>query len=276
MKFFISKNSCTESTVWRSIFIFQIEASTGKTDSFESLLLRSIRTALALRKRGIGKGDIVTGCSDNHLNACVPIIASFFIGAIPCSLDPTLSTFEINQLISQVKPKILFTVPGCLKVIEEALKNSNLDTEIVVFDDTTQHTPFETFLEPQDGEQEFQPNIVEDPKETCVIYFSSGTSGFPKGICINHFYYFLNSPILPPAKNNHLDEDRQTYERNKRKNGSSFLNYGTMYWGSSGQGLFISALTGVSRLLCTSFSPKDIWYCISKYNVSSPSAYFVK
>lgn len=249
-------------------YFFQIEASTETKDTFNSLLLRSIRTALALKKRGIGKGDIVTGCSDNHLNACVPMLASFFIGAIPCSLDPTLSVFEINKLIEQVKPKILFTIPECLEVVEDALKNAGLDSEIVVFGNSTSHTTFDSLMVPQEGENDFTPIIVDNPKETCVIYFSSGTSGFPKGVCINHYYYYCNSPILPPLKNNNLDRDRQIYEMSKRKNGSSFLNYGSMYWGSSGQGLFLSTLTGISRLLCSVFSPEQFWRCIQKYNVS--------
>lgn len=208
------------------------------------------------------------GCSDNHLNACVPVIASFFIGAIPCSLDPTLSVFEVDKLIEQVKPKVLFTIPGCLDVTKEALSKANLKTEIVVFGKSNDHTEFESFLQPQDGEDDFKPNIVEDFKETCIIYFSSGTSGFPKGICINHHYFYCNSPIMPPAKNHHIDEDRKSYEMSKRKNGASFLNYGTMYWGSSGQGLFMSSITGISRLLCTSFSPREFWYNVEKFSVS--------
>lgn len=196
------------------------------------------------------------------------MLVSFFIGAIPCSLDPTLSVFEFNKLIEQVKPKVIFTIPACLEVIEDARKNAGLDSEIVVFGESTSHTEFDSFMVAQEGENEFTPIIVENPKETCVIYFSSGTSGFPKGICINHYYYYCNSPILPPAKNNNLDRDRQLYEMNVRKDGSSFLNYGTMYWGSAGQGLFISAITGVSRLLCTFFSPDQFWDSIQKYNVS--------
>lgn len=222
---------------------------------------------MVLKKRGIKNGDIVTGCSNNHLNACVPVLASFFMGALPCSLDPNLSVFEINQLISQVKPKILFTIPTCLEVIEHAVKEANLDTEIVVFGDVSGYTSFDEFVQPQEGEEEFKPVVVDDPKETCVIYFSSGTSGFPKGICLNHYYFYVHSPLIPPVKNHHLDKDRQGFEMSKRKNGASYLNYGTMYWGSTGQGLFLAAFTGMSRLLCTSFSPEEFWRCIPKYNV---------
>ncbi|KAJ8951633.1 hypothetical protein NQ318_012303 [Aromia moschata] len=248
--------------------IMVIDGVTGQTDTFESLLNRSIRTAIALKKRGIQKGDIVTGCSNNHIDACVPILASFFIGAIPCSLDPTLSFFEINQLIEQVRPKILFTVQESIKTIEEALRNAELDTEIIVFGSSSKYTEFEQFIQPQEEEKEFKPIFVDDPNETCIIFFSSGTSGFPKGICINHNYFYYHSPLIPRAKNNHLDVDRQKFEMDKRERGSSFLNYGSMYFNSAGMGLFLSAITGICRLLCSNFNAKEFWYLAEKYKVS--------
>ncbi|CAG9855969.1 unnamed protein product [Phyllotreta striolata] len=249
--------------------IAQIQAATGEKDSFESLLQRSVRTAIALQKRGIKKGDIVTGCSDNHLNACVPILASFFIGAIPCSLDPTLSNIEMENLIASVKPKIVFTIKESLESVVRYTKAAGLESEIVVFGDTEQYTPFSEFLQPQPEEDDFAPITVEDSSETCVIYFSSGTSGFPKGICINHYYYYHHSPLIPPAKNNDVDVQRQMYENYIRKNfTTSFLTYGSMYWNSSGMGLFLSAITGVTRLLSSDFNAKEFWYLVDKYSVS--------
>lgn len=233
-----------------------------------------MRTAIALKARGIKKGDVITGCSNNHLNACVPIIASFYLGALPCSLDPKLSVFEINELIVQVKPKILFTIPESLEVIKEALKNANLDTEIVVYGETSDHTSFEEFLKPSDEEHSFEPIFIDNPRETLVIYFSSGTSGFPKGICLNHFYYYTFSPLAPPVKNFQLDEERRIYEFNKKKDGSCFLNYGSPYWGSAGQGMFLSAIGGIARLLCNTFDPKEFWEMIPKYKVRAFFLFF--
>ncbi|XP_018575536.1 4-coumarate--CoA ligase 1 [Anoplophora glabripennis] len=246
--------------------IAQTDAATDQSDSFESLLQRSVRTAIALKKRGIGKGDIITGCSNNHLEASVPIIASIFIGAIPCSLDPSLSFFEKSELLHQVKPKIVFTVEESLGEIKAALKNAELDSEVVVFGQTTTYTEFQEFIQPQQGEEDFQPVVVDDPKDTVVIIFSSGTSGFPKGICLNHYYFYFVSPLVPRAKNWDLDEERMKFELSKRE-GSSFLNYGSLYWSSGIMGLFLSAVTGLRRLLCNNFDAKEFWYLIGKYQV---------
>uniref|UniRef100_V5GIH6 Luciferin 4-monooxygenase n=1 Tax=Anoplophora glabripennis TaxID=217634 RepID=V5GIH6_ANOGL len=249
--------------------IAQTDAATDQSDSFESLLQRSVRTAIALKKRGIGKGNIITGCSNNHLEASVPIIASIFIGAIPCSLDPSLSFFEKSELLHQVKPKIVFTVEESLGEIKAALKNAELDSEVVVFGQTTTYTEFQEFIQPQQGEEDFQPVVVDDPKDTVVIIFSSGTSGFPKGICLNHYYFYFVSPLVPRAKNWDLDEERMKFELSKRE-GSSFLNYGSLYWSSGIMGLFLSAVTGLRRLLCNNFDAKEFWYLIGKYQVYWP------
>nr|XP_023022313.1 4-coumarate--CoA ligase 1-like [Leptinotarsa decemlineata] len=247
----------------------QIDAATGQKDTFESLLQRSIRTAITLKKMGIQKGDIVTTCSDNNINACVPLIASFFIGAIPCSLDPTLSDFEMEELITQVNPKIIFTVKLSLAKIEKFVNDRNLDSKIVVFGSSSDHATFEDFLQTQESEEEFKPIFIENPIDTLIIYFSSGTSGFPKGVCLNHYYFYNHSPLAPPAKNNDVDKERQLYELSVKKNGDcSFLNYGSMYWTSAGMGLFLSIFAGVSRLLCNNFNPEEFWYLIDKYKVS--------
>ncbi|CAG9816375.1 unnamed protein product [Phaedon cochleariae] len=250
--------------------IAQIDADRDQTDTFSSLLQRSIRTAIALSKRGIKRGDIVTGCSNNHLDACVPILASFFLGAVPCSLDPALSKFEMQELVSQVRPKIVFAIEECVGEMERCLGEANLDSEIVVFGEKhPEHSSFSEFLLEQEDEETFKPIFVENPKDTAIIYFSSGTSGFPKGVCINHHYFYNSSPLVPPAKNDDVDKERQLYEMNVRKGVcTSFLNYGSMYWNSAGMGLFLSAITGVSRLLSSNFDASKFWYLIDRYKVS--------
>lgn len=175
----------------------------------------------------------------------------------------------MEGLISEVKPKIIFTVPQSLKNIVHYKNELGLDYEVVVFGETEEYTPFSEFIQPQPEENEFKPIIVNDCKETCHIYFSSGTSGFPKGICINHHYYYHHSPLIPPPKNHDVDVHRQLYELNIRKNfKTSCLSYGSMYWNSSGMGLFISAMTGISRVLCNNFDAKKFWYIVDKYRVS--------
>lgn len=166
-----------------------------------------------------------------------------------------------------MKPRLVFTIEESLGEVKAALKNAELESEVVVFGQTSTFTGFEEFVQPQEDEEGFTPVVVDDPKDTVVIIFSSGTSGFPKGICLNHYYFYHHSPLVPPANNSNLDEARRKFEFSKRE-GSSYLNYGSLYWSSGMMGLFLSAITGLRRLLCNNFNAKEFWYLIGKYQVS--------
>lgn len=38
-------------------------------------------------------------------------------------------------------------------------------------------------------DNDFQPAKVENLNDTCMIHFSSGTTGTPKPICLSHYYF---------------------------------------------------------------------------------------
>lgn len=140
-----------------------------------------------MRRRGIKPGDIVTVCSHNHLDTVVPLLATFFLGAIPASLDPTLSLADITVLIKQVVPKMFFVSEEAVQLIEEVHQKLGLEAEVVVFGNTEKYVRFERFLEAKEGEGDFRPNEEVDDQETGCIFFSSGTTGLPKGICLTHY-----------------------------------------------------------------------------------------
>lgn len=142
-----------------------------------------------MRKRGIGPEDIVSVCSTNHLNSILPYVASQFLGCKIANLDPTISPQDITHLLSQVKPKMIFIIPHALKLIEDASKMADINTNIVVFGETKipKNSSFDEFLKPSEEEATFEPVPAKSLKETAVILFSSGTTGLPKGICCHHY-----------------------------------------------------------------------------------------
>lgn len=92
--------------------------------------MRTVRTALELRKRDLSKDDVVALCSHNHKNSVVPFLACTFLGLQVASLDPILSLLDTTHLISEVRPKIVFVVPQALAVIESALDKTGLNALI--------------------------------------------------------------------------------------------------------------------------------------------------
>lgn len=70
------------------------------------------------------------------------------------------------------------------------MQRAHVNAEVIVFaegrKDNQQITYFEEFLQKSDEESSFEPVIIEDVSETAIIFFSSGTTGLPKGICCSH------------------------------------------------------------------------------------------
>ncbi|XP_060520807.1 uncharacterized protein LOC132698631 [Cylas formicarius] len=225
----------------------QINTQNDEFDTFSQLLTKTVRTSLELKKRGIRSQDLIAVCTTKqNLNACVPILAGQYLGAITFSLDPSLSISECSELLAQVHPKIIFVIDKATDTIKRSLENCGIDAEIISFGQE-----FELqFLQPQEAEDYFRPVYIGNLKQTAVIHFSSGTTGTPKPICLNH-YYFLTL----------IDRSR------KRGSGIS-LRFANFYWVSSSMELVMFTVRGGCRLLMEHFNADDIWTVIDKYKVT--------
>lgn len=164
--------------------IFQIEPTTGKQETYAELLQKSVQTAIYMRNQGIKPGDIISVCTNNHLNSFVPFLAGSFIGVISANLDPKLSIDDTAHLVKQVQPKLIFVSKNAEKLIENSIRNISFTTKIISFEDEGLHFKFSEILKSVTKEEEdsFQPRKAESLDETAVIIFSSGTTGLAKGI----------------------------------------------------------------------------------------------
>jgi acyl-CoA synthetase (AMP-forming)/AMP-acid ligase II len=69
-----------------------VDAVTGETRTFSDILTRSLSVAECLRVQGVAVGDVVAICSENSLDFIVPVLATYYIGAICAPLNPNYTT----------------------------------------------------------------------------------------------------------------------------------------------------------------------------------------
>ncbi|KAK4872797.1 hypothetical protein RN001_014826 [Aquatica leii] len=228
----------------------QIDGITGVKDTYGNLLERCIQTAKEMINRGIQPKDIISICSINHLNSCVPLIAALFIGAIPACLDPMLSQHDIVHLLKQVAPKMIFTSPESVTLIESALEEVLLDSQIIVFGASNTHLEFTRFIAYKDGD--FAPIELQNNKETAIIFFSSGTTGMPKGIELSHRGLLGQGNIL-------ISQGMCLH---------TCLLFASFYWISATVLLTCTLLSGGSRLVLPRFEPNRFWNALCQFKVS--------
>lgn len=86
------------------MYVQKIEAETGKQTTYEEMQENTIRCGLFLRKQGIGRGDVIVICTHNQLDAYIPCIATFYVGAI---YNPWHHEVPLSKCISLSKFAIL-------------------------------------------------------------------------------------------------------------------------------------------------------------------------
>ncbi|XP_056648186.1 uncharacterized protein LOC130452776 [Diorhabda sublineata] len=236
--------------------IFQYLDDINETTTYSDVLQWSIRTAIKLKKMGISRKDIVSSCTHNQKYTPVPFIATQFLGAICNSFDPNLSHLDTIHLLKLIEPKILFVAEESLAFMESCLEKAGVKTEIVVFGPSKKYRQFSEFIEPSEEESSFQIEKVQNDSDTAVIFFSSGTTGLPKGICLNHKTLIKASGTVGVLGN---AEDKNTV----------IMTYTTLYWISAVFSLLRSVRFGYSCVIRVKFDPEYTWRLIDKYKIST-------
>ena len=153
-------------------------------------------TARALIAAGIGKQDRVAMMSDPRPEFFIHFLAVTSIGAIWLGLNPKHTKSELDHVVNDAKPSMLFGFGNQPKRnnLEKLLyltKSNKSVRQLVLFDQQTSASVFgwDSFI--AGAKQVSQNNLLTrrskiNTKDPAYIVYTSGSSGKPKGALLTH------------------------------------------------------------------------------------------
>lgn len=158
-----------------------IDAAGGGSITYGALARDVRRFAAGLQGRGFRKGDVLAVLSPNLSGYPVAFHGAATAGAVVTTLNPLYTADEIGFQLRDSGARILLTIGPLLDKARQAAAKSSVE-EIVVFGEAEDAIPFAALL--ADGEP--QPVDLDPARDVVVLPYSSGTTGFSKGVMLTH------------------------------------------------------------------------------------------
>ena len=168
----------------------------GMTLHFRDVARRMEKLHIMFEECGLEKGDKVAICSRNQANWAVAFLAAMTYGAVPVPLLHEFKSANIHHLVNHSEAKILFVD----EVIWEGLSESEMpDLQAIIqvnnfkilFAADEKIVEAKVHLNELFGKkypEAFEPQMIsyyeDSADELAIINYTSGTSGFSKGVMI--------------------------------------------------------------------------------------------
>jgi acyl-CoA synthetase (AMP-forming)/AMP-acid ligase II len=156
----------------------------GRTWTWAAWNDRVRRAAGALQTLGVGRGDVVAFLDKNH-PACVEItMAAGSIGAANAIVNWRLAPDEVEFTINDSGAKVVFVGTELLPSIEAVRDRlTQLERVIEVTPDGADGDEYEALLAAHEPVGRAEGTT---PDDVCLVMYSSGTTGRPKGVMLTH------------------------------------------------------------------------------------------
>ena len=159
--------------------IATIDRATGRSRTYAELHDRVGRLAGVLMDAGVKPGDRVGVLSPNTTDILDILFATWRIGAIHLALNFRLTASELSVILEDSTPTIAFHDPA-FSAVAEKLSDECAWRELGL---GAPESEFESTI--RDAQMRTDP-VCASLDDVCMLMFSSGTTGRPKGVAITH------------------------------------------------------------------------------------------
>ena len=170
-----------------------VNGETGREYSLAEIEEKTRRVSSALNRSGFQKGNVLTLVAPNSPEFPVLFLATLASGGVIGTCNPSFTDDELTYQFKETTPKFVATVPSVLPTVQKAAERTGVE-KIILLDDTEQDTDdlisYRSLVE--DTGTLFSPAAVDAKNDIAVLLYSSGTTGFPKGVMLTHYTMIAN------------------------------------------------------------------------------------
>ena len=154
--------------------------------SYGNLDESSNKIAVGLKNLGVRKGDRVAILLDNCPQFVIIFLAILKLGAIAVPLDTKYKARELNCVLNQCRPKLLFGASPNLKSIAQLLAELEYIEYVIDLSDNGSGYQFIDYksMMTKGGEQDIE--VVSKPEDEACILYTSGPALTPRGAVISN------------------------------------------------------------------------------------------
>jgi len=179
------------------------------------------------------------------------------LGAILTTCNPIYTKEEINHQINATQPKFVVTVEAVRDGVECVTRQYQFVEDVIIIGKSQSGcTNFDDLLQ-CNGTRVERPNF-DSKEQVCLILFSSGTTGLPKGVLLTHYNMVSELSVVIAVE-----------ESGMRPGNEVFLNFIPYYHGN---GMFLyllySLTMGATNIVHPNFDFKRVLGAIQQHKVT--------
>jgi acyl-CoA synthetase (AMP-forming)/AMP-acid ligase II len=155
-----------------------LDGPTGRSYTFRQVLDLSASVANGLVARGIAPGDRVAFIVPNLPEVALAYHGTIAAGAVAMMVNPLATREELVKYFAVGSPRLAITAAPLV----ESIRAVAPELPVIAFGDAPGSEPFTALL----GGSTTPPAVAISPDAVAVMPYSSGTTGFPKGVMLTH------------------------------------------------------------------------------------------